>query len=588
MKKSRRPDSDIQRVLGSLASPIRLGILKSLAYQKLGYSELAKAVGMNRDRDAGKFSYHLKRLLESGLIEADAGSGKYVLSRKGAAVLRYLEKLEEEVGGGTFMMVRRSDQTLEPFDKNKIAEALVKEAKLPPRLAREVASVAERKLYDLKIDYLTAPLIRELVNSILLDMGLEKYRHKLTRIGMPLHDAEILFKKTVNAGDWRIFVDGSVGSIEKEYLLLGLLPRKIAEMHLHGEIDIHPTAGWLTMLLSRLVDLNARDELKSAIQLASSILYIRCEVLLKGSPTSIRRFARALLGDAISKPLISFRADEAVLNLVEELCRGARREVGMLLDIRNQSIQELARISRRLSRLGVSYGFTLSDGICFSGYRLDDELQAIHSIVSLNVFDAMMRSGGDQEELVARLKERVKLVLPLLRKGIRIASKLHPDATVYSLISLGGVLEASKFLARSSSSVIEEASEIEVKIIEAVSRLISQEGDGRIMLSGRCPETAVRRFFQLDSYRYGDEALRNLANPDSRSYADTPIPDPGAFRSWDEWIEAVKKIVRPLSGGFRISVKANKLSKALSEAAYIAENLYKANRRGVISISLPG
>jgi len=182
----------------------------------------------------------------------------------------------------------------------------------------------------------------------------------------------------------------------------------------------------------------------------------------------------------------------------------------------------------------------------------------------------------------------VKLVLPLLRKGIRIASKLHPDATVYSLISLGGVLEASKFLARSSSSVIEEASEIEVKIIEAVSRLISQEGDGRIMLSGRCPETAVRRFFQLDSYRYGDEALRNLANPDSRSYADTPIPDPGAFRSWDEWIEAVKKIVRPLNGGFRISVKANKLSKALSEAAYIAENLYKANRRGVISISLPG
>ena len=585
MKKSHKPASDIQQILESLASPIRLRILKSLAYQKLGYSELARAVGMDRDRDAGKFSYHLKRLLESSLVEVDSGSGKYVLSQKGAIVLRYLEKLEEEVGSRTLMIVRRSDQIVEPFDKNKIAEALIKEARLPSKLAKEVASITERKLFDLKIDYLTAPLIRELVNSILLDMGLEKYRHKLTRIGMPLHDAEILFKKAMNAGDWKIFVNESVGSIEKEYLLLSLLPRRIAEMHLHGEIDIYPISGWLTMLLSKLVDLNSWDELKSAIQLTSSILYTRREIMLKGPPSSIRKFVRILLKDAFSKPLISFKADEATLNLVEELYEEGRHEIGVLLDIRRRDIRELARIGRRLSKLGASYKFALSDEICFSGYRLDDKLQAVHSIVSLNVFDAMMRSGGDQEGLIARLKERIKLVIPLLRKGIEIASKLHPDTTTYSLISLGGLPEASKFLARSRSSVIEEALEIGVRIIEEASRLISQEGGGKILLSGRCPKAAVKRFFQLDSYRYGEEALKNLTKPNSRSYADTPIPDLEVFRSWDDWIDVVKRIIRSLSGGFCIRIKAGRLSKALSEAAYVAESTYKANRHGVISIS---
>jgi len=97
-------------------------MLKALSHQKLSYTELAKAIGLERDKDAGKFSYHLKKLLSSGLIEVDSSSGKYTLSHKGVKVLSLLERMEEELSDKTLMIVRRSDQTIEPFDKNKIAD----------------------------------------------------------------------------------------------------------------------------------------------------------------------------------------------------------------------------------------------------------------------------------------------------------------------------------------------------------------------------------------------------------------------------------------------------------------------------------
>ncbi|MCD6421109.1 MAG: hypothetical protein J7L17_01715, partial [Thaumarchaeota archaeon] len=60
MRKSHRSASDIQQILESLASPIRLRILKSLAYQKLGYSELARPAEMDGQGDPGNSPTHPK------------------------------------------------------------------------------------------------------------------------------------------------------------------------------------------------------------------------------------------------------------------------------------------------------------------------------------------------------------------------------------------------------------------------------------------------------------------------------------------------------------------------------------------------
>lgn len=566
----------------SVSSPIRFSMLKALSHQKLSYTELVKAIGLERDKDAGKFSYHLKKLLSSELIEVDPSSGKYALSHKGVKVLSLLERMEEELSDKTLMIVRRSDQTIEPFDKGKIAEALMKEAKLPPRLAKEIASVTEKKLFDLKIDYLTAPLIRELVNSILLDMGLEKYRHKLTRVGMPLHDAEDLLKKSIESEDWKVFVEEASGSIAKEYLLLGFLPRRIADMHLHGKIDIYPISGWLTTLFSKAINLSSQDLLESAFELSSALLYTKDEIRLRGVESGLSKLFKSLSSGLPKKLILSFMLQESVNELPDKLLRELKENLGVLISLSERNPQELAFISRQLDKLKISHAYSLSDEMFYMGFRLDRNSQAIHSIVSLNVLGALMESDGDLDDMLAKLKTWIKLVLPVLKKGLSLLEKLHKGLRASSMISLSGLIEASRLLAGDESLTVEEAAELELRILKELSKVIPHMDD-RIMLAGRCPTSAARRFLRMDLRRYGEDLLRKVTG-EADAYSTTPIPGPGSFRSMDSWIDASKKIVKLLSGGFYVKLRSVKLSKALSEAVYLAENLRGSNRYGVISV----
>lgn len=580
--RSRRGSPILESILESISSPIRLSMLKALSHQKLSYTELAKAIGLKRDKDAGKFSYHLKKLLSSGLIEVDSSSGKYALSHRGVKVLSLLERMEEELSDKTLMIVRRSDQTIEPFDKNKIAEALMKEAKLPPKLAKEIALIAEKKLLDLKIDYLTAPLIRELVNSILLDMGLEKYRHKLTRIGMPLHDAEDLLKRSIESEDWRMFVEEASGSIAKEYLLLSFLPRRVADMHLHGKIDIYPISGWLTTLFSKAVNLSSQDLLESAFELSSALLHTRREIMLRGAEPGISKLLKSIPGDLPKNLTLSFKLQGNVAALPEKFSRKLRENLGVLISFSEYDLKEMASISRQLDKLRIPYAYSLSDEVFYTGFRLDRGIQAVHSIVSLNVFGALMECGGDLDDLLLRLRSRIKLILPVLRRGLSFLEKFHKGLRASSMISLSGLVEASRLLAMDESLTVEESVELELKILKELSKAIPHPDD-RIMLAGRCPMSAARRFLRMDLRRYDEGLLRKVAGG-ADAYSTTPIPGPKSFQNMDSWIDASKRMVSLLSGGFYVKLRSVKLSKALSEAIYLAENLRESNRHGIISI----
>ena len=59
------------------------------------------------------------------------------------------------------MLVRTSHLTMEEFDVNKIANSLIKEAKVPAELAQKAAKEAEKRLIKSKTKYLTAALIRK-------------------------------------------------------------------------------------------------------------------------------------------------------------------------------------------------------------------------------------------------------------------------------------------------------------------------------------------------------------------------------------------------------------------------------------------
>ncbi len=135
--------------------------------------------------------------------------------------------------------------------ETKLAKEFYEVRPISKEEAEEIAVNVEKKIFDLRLEFVSGPLIRELVNNILLDKSKEKpeyalYRNILTRVGAPVYDAYLMdmgqgFKATENANlqpnpetshkrkaDW---VSG------EEYLLL--MPPKIADAHLAGDLHIH-------------------------------------------------------------------------------------------------------------------------------------------------------------------------------------------------------------------------------------------------------------------------------------------------------------------------------------------------------------
>ena len=235
------------RVLKAASSSLRLRVLDLLFDRgPLSYTEIMNILRLSPSRDAGRFAYHLKSLLKADLIEPDVKTKKYLLTDLGRMIVSVAEDIEEHVSKRRKMMVRTSRLAMEEFDRNKIAESLVREASVPIDLAQKIARETERRLLEFKIKYLTAPLIREFVNAILIQKGLEEYRHKLTRLGLPVHDVTQLIKSTGAMSLGVEVVHKAAGDhVIEEYTLLNVLPRDIADAHLSGSLHISNLGCWI-------------------------------------------------------------------------------------------------------------------------------------------------------------------------------------------------------------------------------------------------------------------------------------------------------------------------------------------------------
>ncbi len=226
---------------------MRLQIL-NLLFDKgsLSYTELMNALKMNPSRDAGRFAYHLKFLLKADLIEAVVETKKYCLTDLGKMVIDVADRIEKKAFKPKILLVRASRSAIEEFDTNRIATSLMKEAKMSAELAQRLAKEAEKQLLKSKIKYLTAPLVREVVNAILIEQGLEEYRHKLTRLGIPVHDVTDLIKTKKPTLQKPSTVHEAAGeTVLKEYTLLNVFPRDIADAHLSGSLHINGLSSWI-------------------------------------------------------------------------------------------------------------------------------------------------------------------------------------------------------------------------------------------------------------------------------------------------------------------------------------------------------
>ena len=231
------------KILKAVSSPLRLQIL-NLLFDKgpLSYTELMSNLKMNPSRDAGRFAYHLKFLLKADLIEAIVDQKKYTLTDLGKMVIDVADRIDKKAYKPKRILIRASRSAIEEFDANRIANALIKEARMPAELAQKVAKEAETQLLKSKTKYLTAPLVREVVNAILIEKGLEEYRNKLTRLGTPVHDVTNLLHTTPQSTSP---LEAAGETVFKEYTLLNALPRDIADAHLSGALHINNLSTWL-------------------------------------------------------------------------------------------------------------------------------------------------------------------------------------------------------------------------------------------------------------------------------------------------------------------------------------------------------
>jgi ribonucleoside-triphosphate reductase len=241
-----------------IASPQRLEILRILNIKgPLTYSALKTLAGFKSKKESGKFAYHLRKLVKQLLIQLNRQERKYTVTNLGRLVLNLTRQIEEQslVESGK-LYVRTSHQTMEEFNANKILQSLVKEAGMPVELAQRITSETESRLYKFQTQYLTAPLIREIVNALLVEHSLEEYRHKLTRLGMPIYDVtQLLSKAGDDGGNVESLVQQTGRAVFSEYLLLEQLPRDVADAHLSGDIHITNAGSWGLTPDSVFVDL---------------------------------------------------------------------------------------------------------------------------------------------------------------------------------------------------------------------------------------------------------------------------------------------------------------------------------------------
>lgn len=142
------------------------------------------------------------------------------------------------------LFIRTSGEEIALWNRQRIVDALVREADIDYPLAAEISKDVEKQIVASGIGLLTTSLVRELVNAKLIERGLEKERRLHGRLGFPLYDVRrlILHQNKENAntphspeGTNLLFAEG----IKKEFSLYDVFSIDVGEAHTVGDLHIH-------------------------------------------------------------------------------------------------------------------------------------------------------------------------------------------------------------------------------------------------------------------------------------------------------------------------------------------------------------
>jgi ribonucleoside-triphosphate reductase len=135
--------------------------------------------------------------------------------------------------------------TLIPWNRERITEALIKEARLSKEEAEDIAQAVEKKIFAADLKTVSTSLIRALVDNELLIRGFTKKLAKQRILGMPTFDVkQLIYSKTlensnISANNPEAINLTIAETILKQYALQNIFSEEVADAHLKGAIHIH-------------------------------------------------------------------------------------------------------------------------------------------------------------------------------------------------------------------------------------------------------------------------------------------------------------------------------------------------------------
>jgi len=155
------------------------------------------------------------------------------------------KRKKTDVTDFALLVATETEAELTPWNRDKITQALVKEASIPTKIAGQVAHNVEKKIAASRVKQVSTGFIRELVDSELLELGYEKKIREQASLGIPTYDLqELIFSKSLENSNIASHNPEAVNLVIaettlKQYALNNVFSRDIATSHLEGKIHVH-------------------------------------------------------------------------------------------------------------------------------------------------------------------------------------------------------------------------------------------------------------------------------------------------------------------------------------------------------------
>jgi predicted Zn-ribbon and HTH transcriptional regulator/DNA-binding transcriptional ArsR family regulator len=622
----------VRMIFSVMASPNRIDILRILNSKgPLTYSELKSLAGFKSKKESGKFAYHLRKLLRQSLVALNKSERRYTITNLGKLVLSLARQIEERsiIESGK-MYVRTSHESIEEFNSHKIIQSLVREGSLPLELAQKITEEVENRIYKYQTTYLTGSLIREMVNSVLLEHGHEEYRNKLARLGLPVFDVQEMITNldnVDNGAEGLLFKTGQ--KVFAEHLLTNILPKDVADSHLSGDLHIANPGIWSMIpdtifvnvkeLIEDGIDLGGKyldvsripaskqlDEITSALSIVISLLSKEAseEIVLDGLVSLFSKHSKSLpeleqkLAAAFatasttskynkSSTNVSIRlqlgSDTKIINSIINAYKNYAQitpvpKIGLIIDNEKGKITDVSADVSEIISLGgkvmFAKGNTSSLGVTNGSAKNSGPLSIMLQSVSINLPRLAFESNKDETYFRARLALLMKPAL----SSMALRKKDISDLTRRGLNPI--LAKNTQYMQKSNVSLVVNL----VGLKEAVFNILGfkDNKEGREILH-KVIETAVDVGAKKGK-ELGDpvaicmtetESSTRFATLDGEKYGKNSSLNSMEGDSYSEGITIDASEVSDLTAKSEPISECNKLSKLLNGGLFVTLNIGK-------------